>query len=73
MLLLQMVREDYIWGNPPSNNNMIEFFSMATQGGASDFGDQIYNQREQGCLENNIRSVVAGWGDPNVLQGNSAR
>ena len=61
-------------GTPPSNNNLIEYFNMATQGSASGFGDQIYNQREQGCLENSIRSVVAGgWGDPtSPFQGNTA-
>jgi len=57
-----------IYGGSPlagGNINIIDYFNITTLGNAAEFGDQIYNQREQGALENTTRSVVAGgYGDP---------
>ena len=59
-------------GNSPDATTIIDVFTIASTGDATDFGDLIQFNREGSAASNSIRGVIAGgYGNParhNVMQ-----
>jgi len=52
-------------GNP--NTNVLDFVTIASEGNAVDFGDQITARRQQGSVNSSTRGIFAGGYNPNTL------
>ena len=52
-------------GNP--NTNVLDYVTIASEGNAVDFGDQITARRQQGSVNSPTRGIFAGGYNPNTL------
>ena len=55
-----------VWGggNAPSQDNVIQYITISTQGNATDYGD-LANPRNSGaCFNSRTRGIVAGGENP---------